>query len=511
MDQHLGEAQATPTGGVHGSLQLSFAECIDEPRPTTPRPATNDHPPAPAAQASSLKLRLMSADLAAVLTGSLVAIVLQELVRPVPIFVLAWQLALLLCSLPLFVAGAMLARLYQARANERPEEERRNIYKAVAVYVGGHVMLAFVVQYEELSRLWVIALALCTTLALIVERGVARRIFTKLRRQGRLRRLIVIIGTDAHAMRLLHTFQRRPDLGYEVLGFIGRDDIGQRGGVGVLGTIDEIEAILASCGASGAVVSPSSVPDEDANALARRLTDLGYHVTLSSNLRDIDTTRLRPQQFDGYAMFYIEPAIRHGWRSYAKRAFDLTAASVVLLFTLPVLLSAMLAIYLEDRGPVLFRQVRIGRDGRQITLLKLRTMVIDAEARKADLLDRNEMDGPLFKIADDPRITRVGRVLRKLSIDELPQLLNVVQGSMSMVGPRPALPDEVEQWDDAVHERLRVLPGITGMWQVSGRSSTNFEEYKRLDLYYVDNWSLKQDVRICAKTVSVVLMGRGAA
>ena len=144
-------------------------------------------------------------------------------------------------------------------------------------------------------------------------------------------------------------------------------------------------------------------------------------------------------------------------------------------------------------------------------MTKLRTMVVDAEARRAELLDRNEMDGPLFKIADDPRITRVGRVLRKLSIDELPQLFSVVGGSMSMVGPRPALPDEAALWDEQVHERLRVLPGITGMWQVSGRSTTSFEEYKRLDLYYVDNWSLTHDVRICAKTVGVVLSSRGAA
>jgi lipopolysaccharide/colanic/teichoic acid biosynthesis glycosyltransferase len=138
-------------------------------------------------------------------------------------------------------------------------------------------------------------------------------------------------------------------------------------------------------------------------------------------------------------------------------------------------------------------------------------MVVDAEARRDELLERNEMDGPLFKIEDDPRITPVGKVLRKLSIDELPQLVNVVRGSMSMVGPRPALPEEAALWDAQVNERLRVPPGITGMWQVSGRSSTSFEDYKRLDLYYVDNWSLSHDVRICARTVGVVLSRRGAA
>ena len=144
------------------------------------------------------------------------------------------------------------------------------------------------------------------------------------------------------------------------------------------------------------------------------------------------------------------------------------------------------------------------------SVLKFRTMVVDAEERKAELAEHNEADGPLFKIADDPRITRVGRILRKLSIDEIPQFVNVIRGEMSVVGPRPALPAEVEQWTEDVHDRLRVLPGITGMWQVSGRSDTTFDEYKRLDLYYVDNWSLAHDLRIVARTFRVVVASRGA-
>ena len=144
-------------------------------------------------------------------------------------------------------------------------------------------------------------------------------------------------------------------------------------------------------------------------------------------------------------------------------------------------------------------------------MLKFRTMGVDAEARKAALESQNEADGPLFKIENDPRVTRVGRVLRKLSIDELPQLMCVLVGTMSMVGPRPALPNEVERWDDVTRDRLRVLPGLTGMWQVSGRSNSSFEMYKRMDLYYVDNWSLLHDVRICARTVLVVLAGSGAS
>ena len=155
-----------------------------------------------------------------------------------------------------------------------------------------------------------------------------------------------------------------------------------------------------------------------------------------------------------------------------------------------MLLVAAIAIKLESRGPVLFRQERVGQDGRRFELLKLRSMVVDAEDQKESLLDRNEADGPLFKMSEDPRVTRVGRLLRKLSIDELPQLVCVLRGTMSMVGPRPALPDEAAQWDEQTRERLRVKPGLTGLWQVSGRSDSSFEQYRRLDLRYVDNWSL---------------------
>src|SRR5690606_37221289 len=154
---------------------------------------------------------------------------------------------------------------------------------------------------------------------------------------------------------------------------------------------------------------------------------------------------------------------------------------------------------------------RVGKDGHTFRMLKLRTMYVDAEERRAELVDLNESDGPLFKIKDDPRITRVGKILRKLSIDELPQFLNVLFGDMSVVGPRPALPSEAAEWDLELYERLRVLPGITGLWQVSGRADTDFARYKRLDLYYVDNWSLLHDIGIVLRTFGAVVFGRGAS
>lgn len=459
----------------------------------------------------TLKRRLVLADAVAVATGIALSFLIQAVVKPVPGFVMVSHLALALMLVPGFGIGAAYNKLYQARANDRPLQEARNIINAVSVGTGSLVLIAFLSQYKELSRLWIILLVVSVTACLLIERKIARTLFTRLRSESRILRRILIVGTDAHAVGLMHTYERNPQLGYRVVGFVGSDDIGVRGGVRLLGPIDDLEEILEEQDASGVVVSLASVESRQVNLLSRKLTDSGYHVALSSTLNDIDVTRLRPQQLDGRTMIYIEPVLRDGWRAVAKRAFDVAMASTILLVTLPITLAAMVAIKASSPGPVLFKQVRVGKDGNVFEMLKLRTMVIDAEERKAELAHLNESDGALFKIERDPRITSVGRILRKLSIDELPQLVCVLRGTMSMVGPRPALPDEVLQWDEEVYERLRVLPGLTGMWQVSGRSDSSFEQYKRMDLYYIDNWSLLHDLKICFRTIKVVISGSGAS
>ncbi|MET0910261.1 MAG: sugar transferase [Ilumatobacteraceae bacterium] len=458
-----------------------------------------------------LKRRLMLADAVAATVGVILAFQLQNVLRPVPRGIAYEHLALLAVTLPCFALGAGVNRLYQARANERQNDEVWNIVKTVGVGIAGLLTVAFALQYKDLSRLWVFLLAGSMTTMLVIERSIARNIFEKLRAERAISRRIVIVGTDPHAIGLLHTYERNPRLGYEVVGFVGDDPIGRRGGVEVLGPISDLKRVLHDTQAIGAVVSLASVGSEEVNRVTRQLTEDGYHIALSSSLQDIDITRLRPQQLDGRIMIYVERVLRGGWRAVAKRAFDVAIASVLLVLTSPVLLAAIVAVRIDSPGPVFFHQIRVGKNGEHFRIIKLRTMVVDAEERKAALRDRNEADGALFKMKRDPRVTKVGGVLRKLSIDELPQLWCVLEGTMSMVGPRPALPDEVAEWDADLVERLRVLPGLTGMWQVSGRSDSSFEAYKRLDLYYVDNWSLRHDAVICAKTVRVVVSGRGAA
>jgi len=459
----------------------------------------------------ALKQRLMCADAVAICVGVCLAFLVQETLRPVPRHIWATHGRLLAISVPVWIIAMGMNKLYTARANERRTEEFRRIFAATGAGVASVIAIAFASQYKELSRLWVVALFFSVSGALIIERSIARRMFLNLRRTGRISRRVVIVGTDAHAIGLLHTVQRNADLGYHVVGFVGDADLGERGGVSVLGTYDDLERVIAETNSVGVMISLSSVSDTLVNTMTRRLTDGGYHVALSSSLRDIDVTRIRPQYLGGRAMIYVEPTIRNGWRAAAKRLFDVAIAIVALLATLPVIAVVAVANRLKSRGPIFFRQIRVGRDGQLFEIIKLRTMVVDAEARKAELMDQNESDGALFKIRNDPRVTPIGRYLRKFSLDELPQFWNVLRGEMSVVGPRPALPDEVAKWPADAHERLRVLPGITGMWQVSGRSDTSFDEYKRLDMYYVDNWSLLHDLNIVAKTFGAVASSRGAA
>ncbi len=476
----------------------------------TPDPTGSPAAPLGALRPAVARRRLMIADAAATLVTGAIVLGVTQLLRPMDTEGLSRHVLLTAASLPAFALGAVASQMYRARANHSAASEFRNIVKTVAIGTSFLICLAFATQMKDLSRLWVGLVAVSVLAALTVARSVARRVFARLRINGRLRRRIVIVGTDSHAVRLHQLFEHDPSLGYEVVGFVGDRPNDFLFRDRVLGDFADVTSVLAAHGAIGVVISPSALPESELNSMTRCLTDAGYHVAISATLRDIDINRLRPQSIDGRSILYVEPVARTGAPVVAKRIFDVVVASTLLFLTAPVIAAAMAAIKITSRGPVLFRQTRVGVDGEEFTMLKLRTMVADAEARLDELAELNEADGPLFKIERDPRVTRVGRFLRRSSIDELPQLVAVLQGTMSMVGPRPALPREVGEWDDATRERLRVLPGLTGLWQVSGRSDASFDSYKRLDLAYVHNWSLRHDLSICVRTIAVVLRARGA-
>lgn len=242
--------------------------------------------------------------------------------------------------------------------------------------------------------------------------------------------------------------------------------------------------------------------------LGWQLEEAGVPLVLSTRLADVATARTRVARVGALDLLHLAPAVRRGAAPRLKALWERAAAGTLILLIAPVLIGVALAVRLDSPGPVVFRQRRIGLDGTAFTMLKFRTMYVDAPERLAEL--RNQCDELLFKLREDPRVTRVGRVLRRFSLDELPQLINVLRGEMALVGPRPALPEEVAAYDEDPRHRLVVKPGLTGLWQVSGRSDLSWDETVRLDLDYVDNWSIGRDLSILARTFGAVLGHRGA-
>ena len=288
-----------------------------------------------------------------------------------------------------------------------------------------------------------------------------------------------------------------------VVGLLGDHADARRNGMGDLwlGTIDECEQIAIEHAVTGVVLSASATEHPQITTLVKRLQRRGIHVQVSNGLAGFDVQRLRQLHIAREPMIYLEQSQPRRLDHVLKRCIDVACSAFVLLVLSPALLVISLAIRLSDKGPVLFKQVRVGKNGRLFKVYKFRTMVVDAEQRKADLTADNQRSGPLFKMDVDPRVTGIGRFLRLTSLDEVPQLLNVLRGQMSIVGPRPALPSEVLEFDEELRRRELVQPGITGLWQVEARDSPSFDAYRRLDLFYVDNWTVVGDLEIMLDTL----------
>jgi exopolysaccharide biosynthesis polyprenyl glycosylphosphotransferase len=416
------------------------------------------------------------------------------------------KVAVLAVAVALVVAATLALlyqrRLYQSRVAAVRSEE---VARLTVVALLSAVVAYFVTQLLQVPvgvPASVVGAAACF-LALAFGRGRFQVWLQQRRSAGSYARPVVVAGDPVGAAALVELFEDSPELGMLPVAFAGPlDGIDRLGGVPRLGGVEDVARVVLESGASGVVLCPYSVPA--LNEVVRDLHALGVHVHVFCGINGMHHRRLRVQPLGFQPLIYVEPMKLSKPQFVAKRIVDLTGAAAVLALTAPVLVAAMVAIKLDDGGPVFFRQRRVGRDGAPFTLLKLRTMEVDAESRLDQLAERNERTGPLFKVSDDPRVTRVGRFLRASSIDELPQVLNVLRGEMSLVGPRPALPSEVQEFDSRLNDRLHVLPGMTGLWQVEGSDKASFTVYRRLDLFYVDNWSVWLDLAILMKTGGVV-------
>ena len=347
-------------------------------------------------------------------------------------------------------------------------------------------------------------------LLVTVLRGGYRTWLTNGRRLGRYLRPVLLVGAGDECAGLVALLAEQPELGYRTAGVVGDQREALRHGLKGwwCGGLDEGLAVLAETAVTGAIVCGSDLDSSELNQIVHELLHAGAHVQLSSGLHGVDIGRLRPSPLAHEPFFYVEPVALAAWQLVTKRVIDFVLSSVMLILMSPILGLAAFGIKLQDWGPVLFKQSRIGREGKPFVLYKLRTMRKGADNETADLLELNVREGPLSKIPHDPRVTTLGHILRATSIDELPQLWNVLNGTMSLVGPRPALPDEVAHFDAELRAREAVRPGITGLWQVEGRDNPSFAAYRRFDLFYLQNWSVALDLIILLGTVeSVVARG----
>jgi exopolysaccharide biosynthesis polyprenyl glycosylphosphotransferase len=419
------------------------------------------------------------------------------------------QFMLLLLVTPLFVVAVFAAfHLYDTH-HFTPAEEFRRIILAVSVGLSGLVTLSFWFQ-GSYSRGWIaLSWALSLVVTLLFRRVWHWRI-GHLRAAGKLTFRTLIVGTNREATHL-EEVMRRTSMGYEPIGFVStaqRDP--SRNGHSVVGSIGDLREIIRETGAECVFVAASDLEIDEMGHVAKVVRLEGVEVRVTATLPEVLSSRLSVQPIGGFMALSLRPARLTGPQVVAKRGFDLAVASIGLLLTLPLWLVIAVLVKVTSPGPVLYRQRRVGHRGRPFTILKFRTMRVGADEMLHELRALNEADGPLFKLRDDPRVTRVGRWLRSWSLDEFPQLWNVVRGDMSLVGPRPPLPEEVREYEEWQFDRLEVPPGITGLWQISGRSDLSFEEYVRLDLFYIENWSLAYDFFIVAKTIPCLLSKRGA-
>jgi exopolysaccharide biosynthesis polyprenyl glycosylphosphotransferase len=410
------------------------------------------------------------------------------------------------------VLALAVAGCYELRHLASPVEEYRRLFRAFGVLLGVLAVVAVLAGVSVPRRLVLVDVPVALTL-LALGRTLVRRLVNVQRVRGAWTERVLAIGAAGAVQDLIRKLNRRPLSGLTVVAACVPDAAPEGGheiDVPVLGGWDDAVVVADAVDADVVALAGVGRGPDAVRELAWQLESSGRHLVTALELAEISSSRIHLRPVDGLPLAWVDHPEFTGIRRAVKRFADVFLAGLALVGTAPLLLLISLLIKTTSRGPVLFKQVRSGKDGRPIRVLKFRTMVADAEERQRHLVEMNEAGNMLyFKIRNDPRITPVGRWLRRFSLDELPQLINVLAGSMSLVGPRP-LPGEVEPDATAYHRRLRVKPGLTGLWQVSGRSDLSTDEALRLDLYYVENWTLGLDMAIIARTAWAVLRSRGA-
>jgi len=448
------------------------------------------------------------ADFSAAVVAAIAAVGVRFGVSPNSRYLVLSLVLPLLWTLTLRVFGA-----YEWRFLGTGPDEFRRVLNAGLSLTGALALISYAVN-NELSRLYlVISMQVIVVLDLVVRMGLRKRLH-RLRQKGLCMSTVVAVGHESAVSQLICELRREPHHGLQVIAacLAGEPGADKVAGVPVVGDLEDTASVVRNLNAG--TVAVLSCPEMDGvklRALAWELEKTGTDLCVAPALLDVAGPRTTVRPTAGMTLLHVDHPQLSGPRQVVKDLFDRCAAAFGLFALAPLMLAIAAMIKLSDNGPALFTQTRVGKGGETFKIYKFRTMVVNAEALLTEVREENEsVGGVLFKIRKDPRITAIGAKLRKSSLDELPQLINVLKGEMSLVGPRPALPEEAAKYADHVRRRLVVKPGLTGMWQVNGRSELSWDESVRMDLRYVENWSFALDMQILWKTISVMLHGSGA-
>lgn len=496
---------------------------IDQ-RPSAPhhilaRTGFSTSPPA-AKWLESYRARLAVGDLSVIVVAVVTAQLVRFGVAGDDVLLQASSVSYSLISAVLVVLWALTLSLFhsrEARVVGSGTEEFRRVVRGSFALFGTIAILAYLLKLDLARGYLAVALPVGLFL-LLLQRKLWRNWLHRQRIRRRYLSDVLVVGSHRAAVAMATVFERDPAAGYRVVGVCepGRGHAGEvldieGHHVPVLG--DEstvIDAVEASQADMVAVSNTEFFGNEGMRALAWQLEATGTDLVVAPGVVDVAGPRLQVRPVAGLPLLHVDKPTYRGAGKFGKHAMDTLGAGFALLVLSPVMVVIALLVKLTSPGTVFYRSERIGLNGEPFGMLKFRSMRQDADRVRVGLMQLNEGAGPLFKMRNDPRVTTVGRFLRRFSLDELPQLFNVLAGQMSIVGPRPPLRDEVMTYSDMVHRRLLVKPGITGLWQVSGRSDLSWEESVRLDLYYVENWSLFGDLVIIWRTVRAVLGSSGA-
>lgn len=420
----------------------------------------------------------------------------------------------------ILVIWSVLLFTYHSYHSHRTIPLTREALTIFRVVIVGNVTLAtiaYLVPLRQLSRSWFILFAALSAVFLLAEKIAVRAMARYVRSKGLNYRTLLIVGTGRRATDIARMIENHKYWGYKILGFVSDGHRLNNGWARyrIFGTVPDLKRILEK----GQTSEPI---DEIVFAVTRKKLDemkqiflmceeLGIRTRVAMNFFPNRVARLEVEELEGVPFLTFTTTPSDESQLALKRLLDVGVSVLLLVLALPIIVIAALAIKLTSPGSVLFKQERIGLNGRIFTLYKFRTMIADAHARRDEVNHLNEMTGPVFKMKEDPRVTPVGRMLRKFSLDELPQFWNVLKGDMSLVGPRPPIPEEVASYHRWHRRRLSMKPGLTCLWQVSGRNDIDFDRWMQMDLQYIDNWSPSLDLKILLRTIPAVLSGKGAS